>query len=129
MPRISRQQHLYDYSIEEVQAIATKTGTTCGHINKIISGSKTKSEKIANEVSALTGKPPELYLVQKGVIIDPIPQICPSFPETYEISKVDEQTQLCDLSDLDLLQLMREVSILAAEIAIEIRSRIGGCHG
>ncbi len=124
MPRISR-QHAYDYSIQEIQAIATRTGTQPQHINRIVSGEgKTKSEKIAAEVSILTGKPAELYLVSQGVRIDSIPPECSSLPETYEMERIPADGKFSYLSDLDILAFQQELSILQAEVAIEMRERM-----
>jgi hypothetical protein len=122
MPRVSR-QYLYDFSVEDVQAVATKTGTTAQHVNKIIAGGKTNSQKIAAEVSALTGKPVSLYLVQKGVKIDLI-QGCPSFPETYEMTKEPNPDSLALLSDVELLQFAHTVRMQWVEVASEMHRRM-----
>ena len=124
MGRISR-QHLFQYSVEQLKDVAAKTRVSYTTVHNLVNGKgKTTRKELANEVSALTGKPPELYLVQKGVKIDAPQKTCPSFTETYGVSRVAEETRLCDISDLDIVQLMREVAVLQAEIGIEMQRRM-----
>ena len=124
MGRISR-QHLFQYSVEQLKDVAEKTRVSYTTVHNLVNGKgKTTRKELANEVSILTGKPRELYLVQKGVKIEaPVRTVAPS-QDAYRMSRVAEETRLCDISDLDIVQLMREVAVLQAEIGIEMQRRM-----
>ena len=123
----------YEYSILEVQDIATRAGTGPGHINKIITGNgkyKTKSHLIANLVSGLTGKPPDLYLVSKGVKIDAVEK---KQDDTYDLKREpatailitdDDNVELAFLSDIELWKLNLEVRQLQVDIWKEMQKRV-----
>ena len=125
MPRVSRQEERCREYSPEITALASRTNNTPSHVYGIVTGwKKTTSERLAGEVSVLTGKPVSLYLVQKGVKIEaPVRTVAPS-QDAYRMSRVAEETRLCDISDLDIVQLMREVAVLQAEIGIEMQRRM-----
>lgn len=106
------------YPLTDIAPIARRFGCTSEHVYRIIEGGKTHSVVLAASIAKLTGESAKLYLVEKGVAIDPVPV------EDWSWEKVDERFQVSDLPDLDLLQLHREVLTLAAEIAVEMKKRI-----
>ena len=120
MPQVFRKDAPRDYDMFDVEKIARKAKVSSQRVLHVISKrGTTRYVKLAELVSALTGEPPETYLVAAAPKIDPIQ------PEQgYQIQRVPNDMQLKDFSDLELFQFLREVRLLANDIVGEMKRRL-----
>jgi hypothetical protein len=103
-----------------IDRIARTYNITVERVNDIIDLRQgTRSKLVADKVSALTGEPASVYLITKGVRIDPIQK--KEMPWTREPSEM----KLQDLIPGDLMQLLREVRELEVSIWKEMQARLG----
>ena len=120
MPQVFRKDLPREYDMFDVEKIARKAKVSSQRVLHVISKrGTTRYVKLAELVSALTGEPPETYLVAAAPKIDPIQ------PEQgYQIQRVPNDMQLKDFSDLELFQFLREVRLLANDIVGEMKRRL-----
>ena len=120
MPQVFRKDLPREYDMFDVEKIARKAKVSSQRVLHVISKrGTTRYVKLAELVSALTGEPPETYLVAQAPKIDNVQ------PEQgYQIQRVQNDMQLTDFSDLELFQFLREVRLLANDIVGEMKRRL-----